>query len=105
MTTSRRSFLRSILVAGASFSILPGAGRVWKAIRTGPPFIVSEWIHPVDAFLKQSEDEFYRRKFLEAFLHNAPIQGLPSFQDLPTIEVDGRGSEDLFVAPLSANLR
>ena len=36
MTTSRRSFLRSILVAGASFSILPGAGRVWKASRQSP---------------------------------------------------------------------
>lgn len=85
------------------FSQAPGASGRRSA--PAPPFIVSEWIHPVDAFLKQSEDEFYRRKFLEAFLHNAPIQGLPSFQDLPTIEVDGRGSEDLFVAPLSANLR
>lgn len=31
--TSRRNFLRSILVAGASFAILPGAGRIWHARR------------------------------------------------------------------------
>lgn len=31
---TRRNFLRSILVAGASFTILPGAGRIWRAHHT-----------------------------------------------------------------------
>jgi hypothetical protein len=30
---NRRNFLCNILVAGASFTILPGAGRIWKAQR------------------------------------------------------------------------
>jgi len=35
---NRRNFLNSILLAGASFSILPGAGRLWKARREVPIF-------------------------------------------------------------------
>lgn len=35
---NRRSFFKSILVAGASFTILPGAGRIWKAQRDIPLF-------------------------------------------------------------------
>ena len=30
---NRRNFLKNIMVAGASFAVLPGAGRVWKATR------------------------------------------------------------------------
>lgn len=30
---NRRNFLRGIIVAGASFNILPGAGRIWQARR------------------------------------------------------------------------
>ena len=33
---NRRGFLSQILVAGAAFSILPGAGRLWKATRPAP---------------------------------------------------------------------
>jgi hypothetical protein len=39
---NRRNFLNSLLVAGASFSILPGAGRLWVAKK--PDLI---WRHPV----------------------------------------------------------
>lgn len=31
---NRRNFLRGIVIAGASFNILPGAGRIWKAQRS-----------------------------------------------------------------------
>lgn len=30
---NRRNFLNNLLLAGASFTILPGANRVWKAVR------------------------------------------------------------------------
>lgn len=29
---NRRNFIGNLLVAGASFMVLPGAGRVWKAV-------------------------------------------------------------------------
>ena len=53
---NRRNFIESILVAGAAFSILPGAGRIWRVTRTLPDaisyidasgcshFIAREWI-------------------------------------------------------------
>lgn len=31
---NRRNFIRNILVAGASFNVLPGAGRLWVARRS-----------------------------------------------------------------------
>lgn len=31
--TTRRNFIRNVLVAGASFTILPSAGRIWRAKR------------------------------------------------------------------------
>lgn len=37
---NRRSFINNILVAGASFSILPGAGRVWRAQREQ---VIHDW--------------------------------------------------------------
>jgi len=40
---NRRNFLKNILVAGASFSILPSAGRLWKAER--------EFIHTPNNYL------------------------------------------------------
>ena len=56
---NRRNFIKNILVAGASFSVLPGAGRIWKATRSdigiyfalrecpppdGEMFVVQDWI-------------------------------------------------------------
>jgi len=35
--TSRRNFFKNIVVAGAAFAILPGAGRIWKA--TAAPLV------------------------------------------------------------------
>jgi len=46
---NRRSFVERLALGAASFMILPGAGRVWRAMRDvphGPPFIVSEWLPP-----------------------------------------------------------
>lgn len=46
---NRRSFVERLALGAASFMILPGAGRVWRAMRdvpNGPPFIVSEWLPP-----------------------------------------------------------
>ena len=40
---NRRNFIRNILVAGASFSILPGAGRLWVATRQ--PLTIGEMLH------------------------------------------------------------
>lgn len=45
-SVNRRSFVERLAIGAASFMILPGAGRVWRAMRdvpNGPPFIVSEW--------------------------------------------------------------
>lgn len=39
---NRRNFIKNILIAGASFNILPGAGRIWKVERT--KIINPEWI-------------------------------------------------------------
>lgn len=36
---NRRNFIQNILIAGASFTILPGAGRIWKAVREVPSHI------------------------------------------------------------------
>lgn len=47
---NRRSFVERLALGAASFMILPGAGRVWRAMRdvpNGPPFIVSELIPPM----------------------------------------------------------
>lgn len=30
---NRRNFINNLIVAGASFTILPGAGRIWRATR------------------------------------------------------------------------
>lgn len=35
---NRRSFLQQMLLGGAAFNILPGAGRVWKAVKNVEPF-------------------------------------------------------------------
>lgn len=40
MKTSRRNFLGKLLLGGASFSILPGAGRIRKASGDPEPFCV-----------------------------------------------------------------
>lgn len=40
---NRRNFLRGVIIAGASFNILPGAGRIWKAQR--PDLVVNPaWV-------------------------------------------------------------
>lgn len=41
MSISRRNFIGSLMVAGASFSILPGSGRVWVARRERPILVVA----------------------------------------------------------------
>jgi len=33
---NRRNFIGNLILAGASFAILPGAGRLWKATRLPP---------------------------------------------------------------------
>jgi len=33
---NRRNFIGNLLIAGASFAILPGAGRIWRAQRCVP---------------------------------------------------------------------
>ena len=52
---NRRSFIERLAIGSASFMILPGAGRVWKAVRRcetldryyahrdGPPCIIGDW--------------------------------------------------------------
>lgn len=44
---NRRNFLNSIMVAGASFAILPGAGRIWRAERATKivPYWFQTWRH------------------------------------------------------------
>lgn len=47
--TTRRNFLNELLAAGAGFTILPGAGRVWKAMimpETVPLKVVA-WHHGI----------------------------------------------------------
>lgn len=41
---NRRNFIQSLLTAGASFTILPGAGRLWKAERAIIPAINPAWV-------------------------------------------------------------
>lgn len=43
---NRRGFLRDLLLGGAAFSILPGAGRIWKAQRKVPPWVMHWEILP-----------------------------------------------------------
>lgn len=38
--TTRRNFLNGLIVAGAGFMILPGAGRVWTSRRLGDVVVV-----------------------------------------------------------------
>lgn len=37
---NRRNFIKNLMVAGAAFTVLPGAGRIWKAERA--PVILSD---------------------------------------------------------------
>lgn len=42
MDINRRNFLGNLLIAGASFAILPGAGRIWRARRQ---ILNPEWVN------------------------------------------------------------
>lgn len=72
---NRRNFIKSILVAGASFTILPGAGRIWKATRSPLYEINPEWINapfnPKFLLYNMNEERWYEieglfRKALDA---------------------------------------
>lgn len=75
---NRRNFLRGIVVAGASFNILPGAGRIWQARR--PELI------PNPAYVNAPYDfEFY-------------AQALAAFEPI-LIEPQPEGFDEKFVLP------
>lgn len=51
---NRRNFLNKLLLAGVGFSILPGSGRIWKAIKDKPvvyryPILLSTPISKLDS--------------------------------------------------------
>ena len=97
--TSRRNFLRGLLVAGASIAILPGAGRIWKPRRS--------WIDELQEqlwVLKRRRDELgiittpehirqaldsRGNHLLDSFFNGTPFHGKAAFKDLPVIEVRG----------------
>lgn len=57
---NRRNFLRGIVIAGASFNILPGAGRIWKAQR--PELVVNPaWVKA------EYEIAYYDKVFLSSY--------------------------------------
>lgn len=41
---NRRNFLRGLLVAGAGFTILPGTGRIWKAVIDQRAIVNPAWV-------------------------------------------------------------
>lgn len=53
---TRRNFLGTLLVAGATFTILPGAGRLWRARRRTRLWKVNpEWVNAEYAMYWWSE--------------------------------------------------
>lgn len=70
---NRRNFLKNVLVGGASFAILPGAGRVWKATRD--PRLVPFWIEttPFSSFVSKEYQAYMEKLFLDHFVWGATL--------------------------------
>lgn len=67
---NKRTFLRTL----GLFSILPGAGRVWKAVRAEPqrpPQLVAYWHQTRCAGHYVTEE--YSQAFFESFFYGKPI--------------------------------
>jgi hypothetical protein len=47
---NRRNFINNLLIAGASFMVLPGAGRIWKATLDPRSIPNPNYFTPADAF-------------------------------------------------------
>ena len=85
-TMNRRGFFKRLLLGGAAFTILPGAGRIWKAQRQTPAPILREFWFETNRLATCESEEC--RRFIEALLYGKPLSpDCPAnrFSNLPTI--------------------
>lgn len=84
--TNRRGFFKRLLLGGAAFTILPGAGRIWRARLDVPSHA---WFNASRMAVCESDA---CRQFIDAFLYGKPLPpGHPAagqFCQLPSIVVE-----------------
>lgn len=70
MIVSRRNFISGLLAAGAGFTILPGAGRIWRAERRIVSCSEANYISR--AYLAERYKGM-QKAFVRSFCFNEPI--------------------------------
>lgn len=84
---NRRDFFKTLGLGLAGFTILPGAGRVWKATRNTPA--LAFWTQTTR--LERVVSPEYQRAFVEAFFYGKPVPPdlRVEWAELPEITVSG----------------